>query len=80
MFVQTIENRAKKNSSETGLLRKVKTMRDLWSIRIIRPGLLRVGHGRMRAGEEGFRRMIAWPKVGEELRDEAKTSVKFDRS
>jgi hypothetical protein len=45
-LAHTIENRAEENTSKTRLLRKVKRVRDLGSIRIIGPGVFqRVRHG-----------------------------------
>ena len=41
----TIENRGNENSGEVGCSFKVQVVRDLWSIRIVGPGLfLRVRH------------------------------------
>ena len=44
MFPLTIENRTDEVSGEIGLLPKVQVEWNLWSVRIIGPGLF-VGHG-----------------------------------
>jgi len=43
---RTVENRADENSGKIELLQKVQTVRDLWSVGIIGPGLkLKIRHG-----------------------------------
>ena len=49
--IWTIKDRGDENAGEIGLLLDVQIVRDLWSIRIIRPGFsLEIKHG---PGEEG---------------------------